>query len=98
MKQSFNRLNLRAILFLVVATLIQAILWAQDTTTTSKSVTTTTTSETTWYSSPWVWVAGGAVFILLLIALLRGGGNKSTAGRTDKVTVTKTTRSETDTD
>jgi hypothetical protein len=58
--------------------------------------TTTTTTSTDWYTSPWVWVAGAAVFILLLVALLRGrdSGTTTTAGRTDKVTVTK--RTETD--
>jgi hypothetical protein len=58
--------------------------------------TTTTTTSTDWYTSPWVWVAGAAVFILLLVALLRGrdSGTTTTAGRTDRVTVTK--RTETD--
>jgi hypothetical protein len=45
-----------------------------------------------------VWVIGAAVFILLLVALMRGNSSKTTTGGTDKVTVTKTVRRDTDTD
>lgn len=76
----------------------QTILWAQEggsestsgSSTTTKSVSVTSTSD--WYTSPWVWVVGAAVFILLLVALMRGRGDSgTTASRTDRVTVTKTT-------
>jgi hypothetical protein len=64
-------------------------------TTTTKSVSVTETE--TWYTEPWVWVVGAALLILLLVALLRGsGGDRVVAGRTDKVTVTKTTSTDTD--
>jgi hypothetical protein len=36
--------------------------------------------------SPWAWVGGGVLLIILLIALFSGGN------RTEKITVTKTTR------
>ena len=49
-----------------------------------------------WYASPWVWVVGAAVFIILLIALTSGGRSRSSSGSTDKVTVTKTVRRDTD--
>jgi hypothetical protein len=49
-----------------------------------------------WYASPWVWVLGAAIFIILLIALTSGGRSRSTSGSTDKVTVTKTVRRDTD--
>jgi len=49
-----------------------------------------------WYASPWVWIVGAAVFILLLVALTSGGRRRTTDGSTDKVTVTKTVRRDTD--
>lgn len=69
---------------------------AQDTTSTSVTTTTSTTETTTWYTSPWVWVVGGLVFILLLAAILRGSSNKTSSGSTDRVTVTKTVKRDTD--
>ena len=48
-----------------------------------------------WYASPWVWVVGAAVFIILLVALT-SGGRRSSSGSSDKVTVTKTVRRDTD--
>lgn len=76
---------------LFLATVANAIAWAQDSTVTATSQTTTTTE--TWYTEPWVWVVGGAVLILIIVALTRGNKGDST-GRTDKVTVTKSTSSE----
>lgn len=73
----------------LVLTMLNTVLWAQDTTSgsttiiTSKETTTTTTTE--WYMQPWVWVAGGAVFIIILVALLRSGSNK------DKTEVSRST-------
>ena len=76
----------------IVLSMIQFISFAQDSTA-SSSTTTTTTQQTTTSVQPWVWVVGGAVLLLIIIALVRGGGSKN-AGRTDKVTYTKTTSSE----
>ena len=74
----------------LVFTFMQAVVIAQEETSARVTKTTTTTSNT-WYAEPWVWVVGGAVVILILVALLRGGGSSSsTTGRTDQVTVTKT--------
>lgn len=86
---------------LLALCLVQTIVWAQDSVSSSssstKTVTTTTTTEN-WYAQPWVWVVGGAVLILLLVALLRGGSSKasSEASRTDKVTVTRSTKTDSD--
>lgn len=94
MKTSTSLISLRHFTTLIIFTLIQTVLWAQDSggTESSSSTTTSTTKvriseeqTTDWYTSPWVWIIGAAVFILLLVALLRGGGsNRST--HTDRVT------------
>ncbi|MEO6252223.1 MAG: hypothetical protein ABIO79_02925 [Ferruginibacter sp.] len=79
---------------LFVLAISNAMAWAQDSTVSATTNTSTTTTET-WYTAPWVWVVGGAVLILIIVALTRGSsGGSTTAGRTDKVTVTKTTSSE----
>lgn len=101
MKQLTKAVTFKTLITLLIFNLIQLIIWAQDTS--SKSTTTTTTKSVTressdFFSSPWVWVIGGAVFILLLVALLSGNRNKGGAGRTDKVTVTKSVRTDTETD
>lgn len=69
-----------------------AIAWAQDSSVKATSQTTTTTE--TWYTEPWVWIVGGAVLILIIVALTRGNKGGDSTGRTDRVTVTKTTSSE----
>ena len=95
MKQLCKGVNYKAYLAFLMAMMVQTALWAQDSgggnSESSTSVTRTQTTSTNWYASPWVWVVGVAVFILLLIALLRGSSSKTVAGRTDRVTVTKTT-------
>jgi hypothetical protein len=103
MKQLLNGTNVKSSIALFTALLVNTVLWAQDgggsgsgsgsesSSGSSVSVTRTETTSENWYASPWVWVIGVAVFILLLIALLRGGSSKTVAGRTDRVTVTKTT-------
>lgn len=102
MKQLIRNYGLKTFICLLAANLLSLYLLAQDSGGASSTTTTTTTkntsTETVWYTNPWVWVAGAAVFILLLVALLRGSGNKSggSAARTDKVTVTKTTRTDTE--
>jgi len=85
MKHLTTGFFLRSAVTFLTLIFIQAIAIAQDASG-SKNVTThTTTTSTTWYAQPWVWIVGAAIFILLLVALTRGGG------RSDKVTVTKTT-------
>ena len=77
-------------------------LWAQEggdggssgsSTTTKTSVKVT--EDTTWYTAPWVWVVGAAVFILLLVALTRSGRSTDTRS-SDRVTVTKEVRRDSD--
>ena len=81
----------------VMIMLVNVAVMAQDSASTSSSTTTTSVKTTeNWYASPWVWVAGAAVFILLLVALTRGSSNKTTSGSSDRVTVTKTVRRDTD--
>ena len=94
MKQVNRFVTFKYALMLFLVTIVNAIVWAQDSTVTASTQTTTTT-EKTWYGEPWVWIVGGAVLILIIVALTRGNKGNST-GRTDKVTVTKTTSSETD--
>ncbi|HEX8460334.1 MAG TPA: hypothetical protein VF623_02845 [Segetibacter sp.] len=102
MKQLAKGLTLKSMLALFMIALIQTSTWAQEqgsgsSTSGSGSTTTTTkslsvSSDAGWYTSPWVWVIGAVVFILLLVALMRGGSkgtNATTASRTDRVTVTK---------
>ncbi|MDQ6814031.1 MAG: hypothetical protein M3040_09850 [Bacteroidota bacterium] len=98
MKQISKGLMFKSFLTFLMLAFFQTIIYAQDnggsesasgSSTTTKSVSVTSND---WYTSPWVWVVGAAVFILLLVALLRGrGDNATTASRTDRVTVTKTT-------
>lgn len=88
------KIRYKALLLLLAVSLYQTILFAQDTTKTKITTTSTVTNE--WYTEPWVWVVGGVVFILLLVALVRGNSSKST--NTDRVTVTKTVRTDTETE
>ena len=99
MKQLIRNYSVKTFICLLAANLLSLYLLAQDSgggSTTTTTTTKSTSSETVWYTNPWVWVAGAAVFILLLVALLRGGGDKTATGRTDRVTVTKTTSTDTD--
>jgi hypothetical protein len=78
---------------------VQTVLWAQDNGGGSTSKTEVNISADTgdaWYTSPWVWVIGAAVFILLLVALTSGGRSRRGDGTTDRITVTKTVRRDTD--
>lgn len=99
MKKSATVFTFKTFISLLVFNFIQLVLRAQDSASSSTTTTTSITTEQTteWYTSPWVWVAGAAVFILLLVALLRGGSSRAT-GTTDRTTVTKTVRRDTDTD
>lgn len=92
MKKVFNPKFYQYLFAMFVLSLTQVIAFAQDSTSSSSTTTTTTTQQTTTVQ-PWVWVVGGAVLLLIIIALVRGNSGGS-AGRTDKVTYTKTTSSE----
>ena len=104
MKQLPTWTSFKSIVTFVVLCLMQGMAMAQDSnsssSTSSRTITTTTTTHSEWYAQPWVWVVGGAVLILLLVALLRGSSSKSTTGnevkQTDKVTVTRSSRTDTD--
>ena len=98
MKQLTKAFSYKAIVTLIMLTFIQALAWAQDTTGGSSSSNSTTsktvTTQETWYSQPWVWIVGGAVLLLLIVALMRG--NSNSGPRSDKVTVTKSVKTDTD--
>ena len=80
----------------ILCLLAGVVLWAQEKSTDIKVDINKETGGGDWYASPWVWVVGAAVFIILLVALTSGGRSRSTSGSTDKVTVTKTVRKDTD--
>lgn len=69
-------LNMQRSMVTLLFSILQIILFAQDSNTTT--TTTKTTTTTTWYTEPWVWVVGGAVLIIVLVALLRGGSTSNT--------------------
>jgi hypothetical protein len=102
MKNSATLFSFKNFIILLVFSFMQLVVLAQDSgssSTTSTTKTSVSTEQTTeWYTSPWVWVIGAAIFILLLVALLRGNSSRASAGTTDKTTVTKTVRRDTDTD
>jgi len=100
MKHSIKLITFKSFISLLVFNFMQLVVLAQDSTSSSSSSSTTVTTEQTteWYTSPWVWIIGAAVFILLLVALLRGNSGRSTSGSSDRVTVTKTVRRDSDTD
>ena len=69
-------------LMILIFSVLQLPLLAQDNpggTDSKVSVTTseTTTTTTDWYTQPWVWIVGAAVLIIVLIALLRGGSGET---------------------
>lgn len=97
MKHSNSMVYLKQSVLLIILAMCQAIVWAQDSATTSVSTTTTSTStEQTWYAQPWVWIVGAAALLLLIVALVRGNNSGGDSGRTDRVTVTKSVKTDTD--
>ncbi len=97
MKHSNSMVYLKQSVLFIVLAMCQAVVWAQDTASTSVSTTTTSTStEQTWYTQPWVWIVGAAALLLLIVALVRGNNSGGDAGRTDRVTVTKTVKTDSD--
>ncbi len=96
MKQSTGMVYAKQTVLMVFLALCQVMVWAQDTTSSAISTTTTTTTtEQNWYAQPWVWIVGGAVLLLLIVALVRGNNSNDTS-KTDRVTVTKSVRTDTD--
>src|SRR5687768_1836773 len=99
MKQLTKSFSYKALLTFLTLAFMQAIAFAQDSSgggsSSSSSTTSTTVSTTeTWYTEPWVWIVGGAVLLLLIVALMRG--NRGSDTRSDKVTVTKSVKTDTD--
>lgn len=95
MERLAKGISLKTLMTLVVLALVQGAIWAQDVTTSTTTKSVKVTSESTgWYTSPLVWVVGAVVLILLLVALMSGRRNGTSAGRTDKVTVTRTTKND----
>lgn len=99
MKQLINSFSYKTFVSFLMLTFINVMAFAQDTasgsTSSSSSSTTTTTTQETWYTQPWVWIVGGAVLLLLIVALMRGNSGTSDT-RSDKVTVTKSVKTDTD--
>ena len=100
MKQLSKSFSYKTFVALFVLTFMHVLAFAQDSTggggksSSSSSSTTTTTTQETWYTQPWVWIVGGAVLLLIIVALMRGNSNSDT--RSDKVTVTKSVKTDTD--
>ena len=79
----------------ILTVVVNMMLLAQEKSTDVNVDINKNSGDANWYASPWVWVLGAAVFIILLVALTRGGG-RSSSGSSDKVTVTKTVRRDSD--
>ena len=79
----------------IMLLLVNIYIFAQDSARVATTTSTSVTSEE-WYMQKWVWALGGVVLIIILLALFSGGSKRS--GRTDKVIITKTVRTESDTD
>jgi hypothetical protein len=100
MKQLTKAFSYKSFIALLMLTFMQVMAYAQDSGgsssgTSSSTTSTTVTTQETWYTQPWVWIVGGAVLLLLIVALMRGGGSDR-SGRTDRVTVTKSVKTDTD--
>lgn len=95
MKHSKSMVYLKQSVLFVILAMCQALVWAQDTTTAVSTTSTSTTTEQTWYTQPWVWIVGAAALLLLIVALVRGNSSGD-SGRTDRVTVTKSVKTDTD--
>jgi len=96
MKLNMQKISFQKVSLFLSAVFMYALAMAQDSTvSTSSTSTSVTTEQTTWYTQPWAWIVGGAIFILIIVALVRSNsGDKS--GRSDKVTVTKSVKTDTD--
>jgi hypothetical protein len=111
MKHSIKQFTLQGLITLLMLFFMQSVLFAQDQGGGTGGGTgggsaegggggvnvNITENGGDWYAQPWVWIVGVALFVLLLIALLRGGSDsRNTTGRTERVTVTKQTSSDSD--
>ena len=100
MKQLTKEFSYKAIVTFLMVVFLQALALAQSdsgsSSSSSSTTSTTVTTSETWYTQPWVWIVGGAVLLLLIVALMRGGGGSDRSGRTDRVTVTKSVKTDTD--
>ena len=79
----------------ILTVVVNLVLLAQEKSTDINVDINKNSGSTNWYASPWVWVIGAAVFIILLVALT-SGSRRSGSGSSDKVTVTKTVRRDSD--
>ena len=101
MKQVTKAFSYKTFVMFLILTFTQALVWAQDSTQNLKTTTTTNSTSSSsdvpsnWYEQWWVWVIGGAILLLIIVALMRGGGNSGNT-RSDKITVTKSVRTDTD--
>ena len=98
MKQVIKAFSYKTFVMFLMLTFTQALVWAQDSTVKTTTTTNSTSSSNSdvpsnWYEQWWVWVIGGAILLLIIVALMRGGGNST---RSDKVTVTKSIKTDTD--
>ena len=97
MKKIFNRRTYILLFSFIMLSLTTAISFAQDSAASSGSATRSVTTATTEHPSTvptWVWIVGGVILLSIIIALLsRNKGD--VAGRTDRVTYTKTTSRDT---
>ena len=84
--------SFKTLIAFIMLCFVQTIALAQDK---KVDVNISTDKGGNWYAQPWVWIVGGAVLLLLIVALMRGGGSDRN-GRTDKVTVTKSVKTDTD--
>lgn len=98
MKQLTKAFSYKALVTFLMLAFMQALAFAQDSTggssSSSSTTSTTVTTQETWYTEPWVWIVGGALLLLLIVALTRGSRGSDT--RSDKVTVTKSVKTDTD--
>lgn len=67
----------KAFLMVLLLSIFQTALWAQDNSGGGGVDIKITKENNNWYAQPWVWIVGGAVFLLLLVALLRNNNNKN---------------------
>lgn len=98
MKKIINRRTYIFLFSFMMLSLTKVISFAQDSAAASGSSTQTTTTTTEHASTvpAWVWIVGGVILLSIIIGLLsrKKGGE---ASRTDKVTYTKTTSTDTNT-
>lgn len=95
MNKIFNSQTYIFLFAFILLSLTKAISFAQDSVASSGSSTQTTTTTTQHATTVpvWVWIVGGVILLSIIIALLTRNRDGD-AGRTDKVTYTKTISSD----